>query len=63
MTDEFKKKCSDTHKGIPHKPMADSTRHKISQRRKNKKYITNGIVVKEWDTSNPLPTGFRYGRK
>lgn len=63
MSDAFRQKCSDAHKGIQYKPYPEKFKKKVSQRRKNTKYITNGTVIKEIKETDPLPNGFWYGRK
>ncbi len=63
MSDAFRQKCSEVHKGIRYKPHSEESKKKVSQRRKNTKYITNGIIIKEIKETDPLPNGFWYGRK
>lgn len=63
MSESFRRKCSDAHKGLFVPPLSTSAKLKISQRRKNTTYISNGIIIREWKISDPLPNGFHYGRK
>jgi hypothetical protein len=59
-SDESKQKMSQAKKG---KTLSDEHTRKLSESRKGKKYITNGIICTMIRPTDPLPEGFRYGRK
>jgi hypothetical protein len=65
LNEDHKKKIAESLKGnkralgMKH---TDETKRKLSVVAKDKKWITNGIICKYISKTDPVPTGFRYGK-
>jgi len=61
--ERYKRWYESVKDGITHSELSKIKIGKsVSQRRKNKCYITDGIITREHDNSLPIPDGFKKGR-